>query len=366
MKKLTKKKVFHKKRKFRKYSKIKGGVNQSDDKKCVKIGNDPLLSKCKSVKADGEPIYSYMYSGKKLAMAWKQNVEELKQLFLDLEHDEISLTNLGNNFFSNNIEFRDSGKRDYIHAYYINDYIRSRYGNLVYNFNYNGTLFEFIRTLNSNFAEKQLYLFLPEDKELIPNNVPMIRRRFYLSDKNKKHTYTFKELLEKNSYDKYIERFHELIDEMIKSTFITFFTKMKLHEESIINISGSMQLFYFIQLSSTTPYFHRNEFSRNRINIYIETSGYNKLDLQFTKNTNIIEPKYFKIIDTDKTNVVWWNDDEIVHRTPVGLVEDNIPRIFIFLEFNYDDYNNMRYNSDLNENNNLEARKNYIYGNQFI
>ena len=347
----------------------KGGSNNFSE--CTLIGYNPALKKCKSLK-DDKIIYSYIFNEKRLAMSWNINIYELKKLFNDLELEEIKLTELGKKFFSNKIS--DKGIKC-INEYYINDYLKDKY-DLDIKINYSGKLKDFNNLVKNNIINQTLTLYKPEDINIIPDNIGMLRKRKYLS--NMKYISTFDKILEKESFEKYIIRCAELIDFITSSSFHTYFTKIGLNDESLININGSVSLFYFKRLSMAYTDFHRNKLSKNRINIYIETSGYNKLDLQFTaKNDSKIEEDLIKIIDTDETNVVWWNDHEIQHRSPIGLTEENIPRIFLVLEFDYDKClsifspNNQKNDNEMHESNIEEenllkyVNHNYIYGKNY-
>ena len=180
----------------------------------------------------------------------------------------------------------------------------------------------------------------------------------------------FIDILSDNDYKKYILYYSELISNIVTDVFKTFFRKMKFNNNDYINLDCSYDLFYFNKLSDAFPMFHRdnnNKEIKNRINIYINTSGYNKVDLQFKKNDNYNpNPELIKIIDTDKNNVVWWNDSKIQHRTPVMLKEENIPRVFIFLAFNFNNKYDIdpQYDSNKNENNNQYAKRKYIFSNE--
>ena len=63
--------------------------------------------------------------------------------------------------------------------------------------------------------------------------------------------------------------------------------------------------------------------------MYIETSGYNKVDLMFTRNG--ANKDKLLIVDTSKHNTVVWDDKQIQHRTPKNISNANFLRSFIFI-----------------------------------
>ena len=112
-----------------------------------------------------------------------------------------------------------------------------------------------------------------------------------------------------------------------------------------------------IKKSDSTPEWHSNESGAYRANIYIETSNYNSVDLMFT--TDEISRKKLLIIDTDKNNVIIWDDRKIQHRTPKNILDENFPRSFIYISlipthnYNYNNrnkpFNKFKSNKTVNE-----------------
>lgn len=362
--------------------------NLANKNNCITIGNNPILKKCKS-SSNNIDFYSYMLNDERLAMSWNYNVDEIKQILFDLFNSDIELSDEGKKYFSNKGNDIDKKKLEngdlnelikydklkLLNGYFIKEFIINQYSYMPDAvINYSGNLKNF--KTDYNFHDKKFKVCSIENKLSLPNKRYKKQqdksnaRRELKSKVVEKYMY---DIIEQKDYDKYFIRLPILINNIITNVLKTFFKKMKFKDEDNISINGSFDLFYFKQLSDAFPEFHRNNMKKiikNRINIYIETSGYNKVDIQFSdKNNNIIVPELIKIIDTKKTNVVWWNDSKTQHRSPVLLQNDNLPRSFLFLEFNYNklkdvndknDENDVNYNSNATIFNNQFASKKYL------
>ena len=124
-----------------------------------------------------------------------------------------------------------------------------------------------------------------------------------------------------------------------------------------IEFTFTCSIHRFIKKSDSTPEWHSNESGAYRANIYIETSNYNSVDLMFT--TDEISIKKLLIIDTDKNNVIIWDDRKIQHRTPKNILDENFPRSFIYISlipthnYNYNNrnkpFNKFKSNKTVNE-----------------
>ena len=128
------------------------------------------------------------------------------------------------------------------------------------------------------------------------------------------------------SYCKCIEKFTEKINEL-------FDNKGK-------GFGVNVDFLRFTKKAHSFPEWHKNDSGTYRANIYIETSGYDKVDLMLN-NKKVSETSIslqnsinkYMAADTSVTNTVLWDDTKIQHRTPVGLnLDTNFPRSFIFIE----------------------------------
>jgi len=164
----------------------------------------------------------------------------------------------------------------------------------------------------------------------------MTRRKFLNEKKNEltQETISLIDFLNKLYSD--ITPIINLMIECIGNTIYKFCNKYKISCDCVLGLN------IFIKIG--VPEWHKNDESKYRANIYMETSGYSNVDLMFHESD--VSPDNLLIVDVSKTNVVIWNDEKIQHRTPKDIKPDNFPRSFISIEISPKGTpNNSKFNS---------------------